>query len=539
MSDAQRATATAVIGHDWWVGTVGYEIYARSYADSSGDGIGDLTGITGKLDHLVWLGVDSLWITPFYPSPGFDHGYDVSHYRDISPIHGNLDDFDTLVSEAHGRGLKLIVDIVANHTSSQHRWFLEARSSRDNPYRDFYIWRDPKPDGGPPNNWVSHFGGPAWTLDEITGQYWCHLFLPEQPDLNWANPAVRDEFDDIYRFWCERGVDGFRIDVAHGMTKHPDFPDNPQIAPVTDQMGAQAVFAAFEHRFDLDQDDNVEIFHRWHETVEPYGAALIGEVNAPTPQRMARYTHGGALDTVFFLAPGWTGWEPEKLLTMHCHMYDADPNGVSWVLNNHDQPRSVSRFGGGQLGIRRSLAVTTLQFALGGVPFLYQGEELGLDNAQLAPEAREDPIWTRNEVSGEAGRDVTRHGIPWTSAHANGFTTGEPWLRADERPLHQTVEGQRADPEAPVHRYRELLAVRRDHTDLREAPAEWLSSPTTTSAVMQRGSLVIIANLGPEAIRVPVAAIDRTVFTSNGPPRFDGLGIDVDAETTVIVTRGD
>lgn len=523
----------------WWDGTVGYEIYIRSFADSNGDGIGDLAGVGQHLDHLVWLGVDSLWVTPFYPSPGHDHGYDVSDYCAVNPIHGTLDDFDALVGAAHERDLRVLIDLVANHTSSEHPWFREARSSKDNPYRDFYLWRDPGPGGGPPNNWVSHFGGPAWTLDEDSGQYWCHLFLPEQPDLNWANPAVAEAFDDILRFWCERGVDGFRIDVAHGMTKDPQMRDNPQIGTITDQMGSQAVFGAFEHRHDLDQDDNVEVFARWHRTVEPYGAALVGEVSAPTPERMARYTTGGALDTVFFLQPCSMPWEPHLLLGLHREMHDADPRGVSWVLNNHDQPRSPSRFGGGPRGAYRSLALTTLQFALGGVPFLYQGEELGLDNARLPPGEREDPIWTRNHVSSEVGRDVARSPMPWTTGDANGFSDGTPWLEAEDRPRQQTVEGQAANPDAIVHRYRELLALRRSRPEMWSEPLEWLTPVSRTAVALRRGSILVVANLGPDPVVYDTGVTPDVLFVSNpSRGRTYGTRIQVDPETTVVAGIG-
>jgi len=220
----------------WWRGAVGYEVYIRSFADASGDGIGDLDGITSHLEYLAWLGIDAVWITPFYPSPGFDHGYDVSNYTDIDPIHGSLGDFDRLVDRAHSLGMRVVVDIVPNHSSSRHPWFLEAAKGPENAYRDFYIWRDPAPGGGPPNNWVSHFGGPTWTFDENSGQYYCHLFLPEQPDLNWDNGRVRGHFDEILRFWMDCGADGFRIDVVQGLIKSSEFADNPQLRPLRDGM---------------------------------------------------------------------------------------------------------------------------------------------------------------------------------------------------------------------------------------------------------------------------------------------------------------
>ena len=528
------------VGHDgaepWWQGAVGYEIYVRSFADSDGDGVGDLAGITARLDYLSWLGVDAVWLTPFYPSPGHDHGYDVSDYCAVSRLHGTLDDFDLLVSEAHRRGLRVMVDIVPNHTSIEHRWFAAARSRRDGPDRDRYIWSDPAPDGGPPNNWRSHFGGPAWTLDEASGQYWCHLFLPEQPDLNWRHPAVRDDFDSILRWWIDRGVDGFRVDVAHGLIKDPDLRDNPQVAPVTDGMDPFDAFYAFEHRYDLDQSENVEIFRRWSRVCAPRKVMLLGEVNAPWPGRMSRYVAPGALDQVFFLRAAMLDWEPETLVPMVRAMHDAAPQGVSWVLSNHDQPRPASRFGGGEAGIGRSLAVTTLLMALGGTPFLFQGEELGLwDGALLSDH---DPVSVRNSGA-TSGRDGCRTPMPWDSTAHNGFSANAPWIGARPRPPEQTVAGQRADPDAPLHRYRSLLAVRRRHPDIWRAPLEWIETADVRVAALRRGSVAVVANLSDRRTSVALGSPGwRTVFASGPGGRIDGQADDalsVPAESTVVL----
>ena len=393
-STSNRGTVSSDPADPWWRGAVGYEIYVRSFADSNGDGLGDLAGITSRLDYLSWLGVDAVWLTPFYPSPGHDHGYDVSDYCAVSPRHGTLQDFDVLVSEAHRRDLRVIVDIVPNHTSIEHQWFTRARRHPDGPDRDRYLWADPAPDGGPPNNWRSHFGGPAWTLDEASGQYWCHLFLPEQPDLNWRNPAVRDDFDSILRWWMDRGVDGFRVDVAHGLIKDAQRRDNPQIAPIVENMDPFDAFDAFEHRYDMDQSENVDIFRRWNQICAPRQVMLLGEVNAPRPGRMSRYVAPGALDQAFFLRAAHTDWVPEALLAMVRAMHDAAPHGISWVLSNHDRSRPASRFGGGEAGVRRSLAVSVLLMAMGGTPFLYQGEELGLCDGALRT-GPHDPVSVR------------------------------------------------------------------------------------------------------------------------------------------------
>ena len=520
----------------WWDGGVGYEIYIRSFADSNGDGVGDLPGITERLEHAAWLGVDIVWITPFMPSPGFDHGYDISDYRDVDPVFGTLADFDRTVARAHELGLRLLVDLVPNHTSSHHPWFLDAVSSPTSAHRDWYVWADGRGDG-PPNNWVSHFGGPAWTCDPASGQWYCHLFLPEQPDLNWAHPGVREAFDDVLRFWCERGADGFRIDVAHSLTKNRDLADNPRLHDVPPDAGPSAVFDSFDHLHDLDQEDNVDIYRRWREVVRPYGAMLIGEVNVPTPERSARYTEPGVLDTVFFLRPAWAGWEPARLVHWLTSMHDADPDGVSWTMNSHDTSRSVTRFGGGEAGLRRTLAVTTLQFALGGVPFLYQGEELGLPDPVLAPENRADPIWTRNHAD-EVGRDGSRSGIPWTTGVHNGFTTGDPWLAAEDRPAEHTVEHQRATPGTPLHRYRELIAVRRAHPELHTSVLEWVPLGRADVAAARRGSLLIVANLSAEPVEVPTDGAAELVFTSGEAPTVTDGGLRVAPETTVYVRHG-
>ena len=513
----------------------------RSFADSDGDGLGDLAGITGRLDYLSWLGVDAVWLTPFYPSPGHDHGYDVSNYCAVSPRHGTLEDFDVLVSEAHRRGLRVMVDIVPNHTSIEHPWFAGARRNPDGPDRDRYLWADPAPDGGPPNNWLSHFGGPAWTLDEASGQYWCHLFLPEQPDLNWRNPAVRDDFDSILRWWMDRGVDGFRVDVAHGLIKDAELRDNPQIAPITEDMDPFDAFDAFEHRHDMDQPENVDIFRRWNQVCAPRQVMLLGEVNAPWPDRMSRYVAPGALDRAFFLQPSMLRWAPDTLLAMVRAMHDSAPQEISWVLSNHDRSRVVSRFGGGQAGVRRSLAVSTLFMALGGTPLLYQGEELGLSDGVLRA-GPHDPVSVRNSGA-TSGRDGCRTPMPWDSGAHNGFSTSDPWIDAEPRPLEQTVEAQRADPDAPVHRYRSLLAMRRRHPDLWRAPLEWIETADPLVAVLRRGSIAVVANLAAHRTSVGLGSPGwQPVFASHQGSRLDSPACDavsVPAESTVVLATDD
>ena len=523
----------------WWHGTVGYEIYVRSFADSTGDGMGDLAGVTSRLGYLSELGVDIVWLTPFYPSPGHDHGYDVSDYCAVAPRHGTLDDFDALIREAHRRGLRVMIDLVPNHTSIEHRWFESARRHPAGPDRERFIWADPGPGGGPPNNWRSHFGGPAWTLDEASGQYWCHLFLPEQPDLNWRNEVVRADFDAILRWWIDRGVDGFRIDVAHGLLKDAELRDNPQIKPLTDGMDPFEAFYAFEHRYDIDQSGNVEIFKRWHEVCAPAEVMLVGEVNAPWPHRQARYVTPGTLDQAFFLRAAMLRWQPAELLAMVRAMHDAAPQGISWVLSNHDQPRPVTRFGGGDRGVNRALAVSALLMALGGTPFLFQGEELGLGDGVLCSD-RYDPVSVRNPGA-TSGRDGCRTPMPWNASDQNGFSVGESWINAEPRPRPQTVTGQQADPAAPLHRYRSLIRVRKQHPDLWSAALTWIDTADERVAALRRGRAAVVANLADQPVTVDLGAEAwRIVFASNDGSTLnapDQATVSVPPETTALLAR--
>jgi len=506
---------------------VGYEVYVRSFNDADGNGFGDLEGVRLRLEYLGWLGVDAVWITPFYPTPGYDAGYDVSDYTDVDPRHGTLEDFDRLVEEAHIRGLRVIVDMVPNHSSSHHYWFRQAVADPQGPYRNFYIWRDPGPGGGPPNNWVSHFGGPAWTLEPASGQYYCHLFLPEQPDLNWANPAVWREFDDILRFWCDRGVDGFRVDVAYGVCKDSSFRDNPQVRAVTAGMSPGEVFESFEHLYDLEQEESLEVFERWHRVVAPYGAILIGEVRTGSPKKMKGYVgDGGRFDFVFYLEPGWMGWEPAVLLERILEMHDSLPEAIGWVTDNHDQSRSVSRFGGGAVGERRSTALATLLMGLGGMPFIYQGQELGLPDGSVDVVDADDPITTRN--AGAVGRDGARTVIPWEHGPGEGFTAaGQPWLVSQPREASQTVLSQRENGESPLHRYRDLLSVRKIQVDLTTAPAVHFHR-TALQAGIRRGSAAIIANLGPDPASIALPHGEWSVVFSSSP----GMGATMQGHVT-------
>lgn len=523
-------------GPDWWRGAVGYEIYVRSFADDNGDGIGDLPGITSHLPYLAALGIDVVWITPFMPSPGFDHGYDVSDYCDIDPAHGTLADWDRLAEVADDLGLRLFVDIVPNHTSSQHRWFREAVADPTGPYRDYYVWADPAADGGPPNNWLSHFGGPAWTLDPGgSGQYYCHLFLPEQPDLNWANPAVMSEFASILRFWCDRGAHGFRIDVAHGLTKDPARRDNPQLRAVIPGMHPQEAFACFEHVHDLHRSETADVFRHWRDAVADHGAVLVGEMDTRDVGRFATYVADRtALHAGFVLQIGLSDWEPEEILRVLVDYQRGANGGCAWEVSNHDQARAVSRYGGGDLGRQRALALTTLMTAFDGMVFLYQGEELGLPDAVLVGRV-EDPMSNRNG-EGMWSRDVARGPMPWTTGHLNGFSSAPvAWLRTEPLPAALTAERQVADPASTWHTVRDLALLRRRHPDVWQAPFE-LVTRGPSHIVVRRGEITVVANLGIDPIDLgPEVALDGAdvVFRSHG----DATPLPRVAAHTTVVAR--
>ncbi len=527
----------------WWRSGVGYEIYVRSFADSDGDGVGDLDGVTAHLDHLAWLGVQAVWLTPFYPTPDADHGYDVMDYCAVDPRFGDLDAFDRLVAEAHRLGLRVLVDVVPNHTSDRHPWFVSARGDRSSPTRDHYLWRDPAADGGPPNNWRSYFGGPAWTFDEATGQYYCHLFLPEQPDLNWRNPEVVAEFDRILQFWCGRGVDGFRIDVAHGLVKDATFRSNPQCRPVPPGATPREAFACFEHRYDIDQDDTTTLFDHWREVVAPFGAVLLGEVGIYRPERFARYVAGSGLQVAFALEIGWMPWDPPALLDVITGLASSAGAGVAWEVSNHDQPRAVTRFGGGAVGLRRTLALTTLLIALDGFPFLYQGEELGLDDGSVLEGAHADPVAVRNPDAPGDGRDGARTSMPWTAGPGNGFTTAaQAWLAAEERGAGDTVSAQVLDPDSPLHRYRALVGLRARFAELWSEPAS-VHRTGDVSLAVRRGPLLVLANLGDtvEVHELPPGTwwevFDSATCPVDSSPHAATATIAVAAERTVVLVE--
>jgi len=453
--------------HPWWHRAVIYQIYPRSFKDTAGTGVGDLAGIIEMLDYLSdTLGVDALWLSPFYPSPMEDFGYDVADYRGVDPLFGDLDTFDRLVAEAHALGLKLIVDFVPNHSSDQHPWFQESRSSRDNPKRDWYVWEDPAPDGGPPNNWLSIFGGSAWEWDEATGQYYLHTFLKEQPDLNWRNPAVREAMFDVLRFWMDRGVDGFRVDVAQYVMKDPELRDNPEGSG--DGLFAHKSMGAYDdqlHLYDVNHPDVHDVYRELRSVLDEYDdpeRVAVGEIHFFDWPRWTAYFGDDSDEfhlpfNFHLLAIDWTAPAVERAVNS---LEAALPEGAwpTYVLGNHDETRLATRLGEENVRLAAMLLLT-----LRGTPTLYYGDELGLPEADVPSDRRLD--LQEEGLDTQQNRDGCRTPMPWTNAPAAGFSEADPrdlWLPVGEGHRARSVERQVDDPGSLLSLYCRLLALRND-----------------------------------------------------------------------------
>jgi alpha-glucosidase len=451
----------------WWQHAVFYEIYPRSFKDSNGDGIGDLNGITSKLDYLADLGVDAIWITPFYPSPQVDFGYDVSDYENIDPQFGTLADFDRLVAEAHKRRIKVIIDYVLNHTSDQHPFFKASRQSRSSPYRDWYIWRDPKPDGGPPNNWSSSFGPVAWTLDEKTGQYYYHRFYSEQPELNWRNPAVEKRMFETVRFWIKRGADGFRLDAVNFLFEDTQFRDNPVLEAL--RPGSTTEHQQ-ELKYNRDLPEIQEVLVRlraFTDGIDP-NRVLIGEAYVNKWEEMIRYygpaNKGLQLPFNFFLVMESVRNSLDAA-TFRGIINDSEKalqgRWTTYVLNNHDIPRSYDRYGDGQHNDEIAKLLATMLLTLRGSPFLYYGEEIGMVTTEPKTiEEVRDPVGKRYWPV-RKGRDGERTPMQWDMSLQSGFTTGQPWLKIPASARERNVAAQAADANSILNFYRQLIRLRR------------------------------------------------------------------------------
>jgi alpha-glucosidase len=511
----------------WWRDAAIYQLYVRSFADASGDGIGDLAGARAHLPYLAELGIDAIWFNPWYPSPQFDAGYDIADYRSIDPLFGTLADADALISEAHALGIRIIIDVVPNHSSSVNPWFIEAvAAGPGSAARDRFWFRPGTGPGGdqPPNNWQSIFGGPGWTRitepDGSPGEWYLHLFAPEQPDFNWDSPAVRQEFEDVLRFWFERGVDGIRIDSAALLAKDPALPD---LTPEQEQDGSNPY---------TDLDEVHEIYRSWRAVADEYpGRVLVGEVWLPDAARLARYVNQGELHTVFnfpYLNSRWDAAELRQVIDQTLSLPGDAP--ATWVLSNHDVDRIVTRYGRAdtafdlarrryfhgqeadlQLGTKRARAAALLTMALPGAVYIYQGEELGLGEVQDIPdELRQDPIFYRTNGE-DPGRDGSRVPLPWSGTEPPfGFSpadaTAGPWLPQPKEWRDLTVAAEAANAGSMLRLYQEALRIRQSEHSLGDTPMSWQAAPAGVLAFDRGDSFRCVANLSAEPVPLPAGA---------------------------------
>lgn len=480
----------------WWQRGIIYQVYPRSFVDSNGDGVGDLPGLISRLDYLRWLGVDAVWISPVYPSPMKDFGYDVSNYTEIHPLFGSLADFDRLINEAHARDLKVIMDFVPNHSSDQHPWFIESRSARDHRKRDWYIWRDAGAGGGPPNNWLSCFGGSGWEYDAHTEQYYYHSFLREQPDLNWRNPEVVEEMLNVLRFWLERGVDGFRVDVLWHLIEDDQFRDNP---PNPAWRDGSDPYQKLLPLYTTDQSEVHAVIARMRRLVDQYqDRVLIGEIYLPV-ERLVQY-YGADLGGVHIpfnfqlLLAKWNARDIARII----REYEAalpERGWPNWVLGNHDCSRIATRVGLAQARVAAMLLLT-----LRGTPTLYYGDEIGMRDVEIPFEKVQDPF-EKNVPGRGLGRDPQRAPMQWSAAKYAGFTTGQPWLPIAQDFARINVEAERDDPASMLTLYNQLIKVRRGESSLEVGQFEMLEAGEELLAYVRRdrrGAFLIALNLGTQ-----------------------------------------
>jgi glycosidase len=529
----------------WWRDGVVYQIYPRSFQDANGDGVGDLEGIRQRLDHLTWLGVDAIWISPFYPSPMADFGYDVADYCDVDPLFGTLGDFDRMLADAHARGIRVVVDWVPNHSSDRHPWFVESRSSRTNPKRDWYVWRDPKPDGSPPNNWFSSFGGSAWELDPTTGQMYLRSFLKQQADLNWRNPELVRAMHDTLRFWLDRGVDGFRTDVGHRILKDPLFRDNPPNPEVPEKY--RDGFLGQLHLHDENHPDGHEAYREIRRLLDSYPEKMmVGEIYLFDPAEVAKYFgRGDELHLAFnfsFLRAAWEApafrREIERFAA-HC-----PPEGwPTWTLSNHDVPRHASRYDDPEAGDARARLAAMMLLTLRGTPFLYYGEEIGMRNVPIPVEAMQDPL--ARTLHPNLCRDGERTPMCWNATHAAGFSTATAtWLPTGPQPPGTDVASQRSDRGSLLWLYKDLLALRRAHPALHRGTQQILEAPASVLAFERRAgdSIARVAlNFGdaPQRVDLGTGAVAGGLRSRPGaaavPARCDAVELAPDEGVVLLV----
>ncbi len=490
---------------DWWRQGIFYQVYPRSFRDTDGDGVGDLRGITERLPYLCSLGVDAVWLSPVFPSPMADFGYDISDYTGIDPLFGAMEDFDALIAAAHQAGLKLILDLVPNHTSDQHPWFVESRSSRDNPKRDWYIWREPAADGGPPNNWLSEFGGSAWAYDAETGQYYYHAFLAQQPDLNWRHPEVREAIYEAMRFWLRKGVDGFRVDVIWHLIKDAEFRDNPPNPLFHD---GRPPHERILTRYSTDQPEVHDVIAEMRRVTDAFGSrVLIGETYLPLHRLVAYYGNDlGGAHLPFNFALLSTLWSARSIEKIIADYEAALPMGAwpNWVLGNHDRPRVASRVGPEQARVAAMLLLT-----LRGTPTLYYGDEIGMLQQTIAPDQVRDPF-EKNVPGIGVGRDGSRTPMQWDATEYAGFSTSAPWLPLAADFVRENVANLEADARSILHLYKALIALRKRLPQL--ASGHYVPVAAQGDLLLYRrvsdGPAVTVAlNLGAEPLSVTSSAI--------------------------------
>ncbi|MDE2436391.1 MAG: alpha glucosidase [Sphingomonadales bacterium] len=485
---------------EWWRGGVIYQVYPRSFCDSDGDGVGDLPGIVSRLDYLADLGVDGVWVSPFFKSPMRDFGYDISDYCDVDPTFGTLADFDALLAGAHEHDLKLVIDQVYSHTSDQHPWFKESRSSRDNPKADWYVWADARPDGGPPNNWISLFGGQAWSWDSRRRQYYMHNFLSEQPDLNFHNPAVREAILNVARFWLARGVDGFRLDVANFYFCDPQLRSNP---PKSEHGGFARPYWHQRHLHDRSQPENLDFMSELRSEVDRHGELMtVAEIGSDSYiARSIEYTEPGRLHTAYNFMLLENGPLTAALIRDALESWTSETAWPSWSFSNHDVLRSRTRWGGEDAGDAFAQLLMGLLLCLRGTIFIYQGEELGLPQADVPFERLQDPEGIRFWPD-SLGRDGCRTPIPWQGDQPNaGFSATEPWLPVDRRHHALAVDRQESDPVSTLAHTRRFVAFRKAHPALRLGSITFIDAPEPILAFRREDKdsgemLLCLFNLG-------------------------------------------
>ena len=521
MSTAARNIVATGRALPWWRGATIYQIYPRSFLDTNGDGIGDLPGIVERLDYVASLGVEAIWVSPFYKSPMADFGYDIADYRAVDPVFGTLDDFDRLIARAHALNLRVIVDQVLSHTSDQHAWFLESRQGRDNPKHDWYVWADARPDGTPPNNWLSIFGGVAWTWESRRGQYYLHNFLKSQPDLNFHNPEVQQASLDNMRFWLDRGVDGLRLDAINFCFHDAQLRDNPP-RPLEQRKAsgfkADNPYGFQWHRHNNTQPEMLPFLEEIRHLLDEYPEAVaLGEISSDdSTATVAEYTKPGRLHMAYSFELLGNDSSPRHIrATVETLRTRAPQSWPCWTISNHDVERVVSRWGWNNSPSHAATQLSALVCALRGSVCVFQGEELGLGEAEVPYEALRDPygiaFWPAFK-----GRDGCRTPMPWDSNERAGFSSSEPWLPVPRQHLALSVEAQERDPSSALHGFRKLLAWRRQQDLLIGGDIEFLASTDSVLAFRrfdEHGALLAAFNLSaqPASVALPKIQVMRAI----------------------------